>query len=307
MLDSHPFILGGPEFLHLKDIIELRRKFHYSISRGWIDILCTKKDVDNHIISTIEKRLLPLADDHQCQFYSEKTPENILVFSELIELFPEAHFIQVIRDPRAIVSSMKQVKERAINKGLEPPDYCVNISASTAYIKKCFDAGFTAIKNSPDKVLTVIFEQLLINPEKETKQICSFLGIEWNALMLRPADKKHLGERAITNKSNEIWYDLKSYYQNPDYRNVDKWRSELPLGHQIITTLAFMGNQELSKYGYDLSVSSLKQGHHVLLRSYFLCLRSAKVLYRYFSLLVRKIPGISLIRNGLFAVARFLG
>jgi hypothetical protein len=307
MLDSHPAILGGPEFLHLKDIIDLRRKLHYSISQGWIDIFCTKDDVDNLIISTINRIFLPFADENQCEFYSEKTPENILVFSELIELFPEAHFIQVIRDPRAIVSSMQQVKKRAINKGLKPPHYCTNITESTAYIKKCFDAGFKASKNSPDKVLTVIFEKLLINPERETKRICSFLGIEWNDLILRPADKEHLGEQPITIKSNEIWYDSKTYNRNPDNRNIAKWHSELALGQQIITTLAFMGYRDLIQAGYDLSVDSITQVNHILSRSYFLCLRLAKVLYRSFSFVVRKIPGISFIRNGFLAVARFLG
>ena len=144
MLDSHPLILGGPEFLHLQDIVDLRRRLHSSITKGWIDIICTREDVDSYIIELIEKLFLPLADKNQCEFYSEKSPDNILVFSELIDLFPEAHFIQVIRDPRAIVSSMQQVKKRAIDKGVKPPYFTANLSASIAYVKKCFDAGFTA-------------------------------------------------------------------------------------------------------------------------------------------------------------------
>ena len=117
MLDSHPLVLGGPEFLHLPDIIELRRKLHSSISRGWIDIFCSREDVDTHLIEAINKLFLSLSKKYHCEIYSEKTPENILVFFELMELFPEAHFIQVIRDPRAILSSMQQVKQRAIAKG----------------------------------------------------------------------------------------------------------------------------------------------------------------------------------------------
>ena len=123
MLDSHPLILGGPEFLHLPDIIELRRKLHYSIGREWISLFCTRDDVDRYLISVISKLFLSLSGKYHCEFYSEKTPENILVFSELIELFPEAHFIQVIRDPRAILSSMRQVKKRAIEKGIKQPDF----------------------------------------------------------------------------------------------------------------------------------------------------------------------------------------
>ena len=200
MLDSHPLILGGPEFLHLPDFIKLRRKLHYSIGREWISLFCTRDDVDRYLISLISKLFLSLAGKYHCEFYSEKTPDNILIFSELIELFPEAHFIQVIRDPRAILSSMQQVKKRAIEKGIKQPDFVTNTDRGVAYIKRCHDAGFKAHKHAPGKVFTVMYEHLLETPERETKKICNFLGIEWNDLMLHPGDKAHLGSQALTKK-----------------------------------------------------------------------------------------------------------
>jgi len=305
MMDSHPLILGGPEFLHLPDIIELRRKLHSSIDREWIDIICTRDDVDSHIISLIKSLFLPLADKHRCEYYSEKTPENILVFLELIELFPEARFIQVIRDPRAIISSMQQVKKRAIEKGIKPPIFTTNTTTSVAYIKKCFDAGFKTSKHAPGKVLTVVYEHLLANPEMETKRICEYLGMEWSDLMLRPGDKDHLGNRAITVKSNEIWYDSKTYNRNLAIQNVGKWKSELALYHQLRATMVFAGNRELMQYGYDFSIDGLAHGHGVMSRTFIYGLSLGGTLYRSILFVIRKIPGISLIRNGLLTVTSF--
>ena len=274
MLDSHPLILGGPEFLHLQHIVDLRRRLHSSITKGWIDIICTREDVDSYLIELIEKLFLHLADKHQCEFYSEKSPENILVFSKLIELFPRAHFIQVIRDPRAIVTSMQQVKKRAVNKGLKPPAFTANIATRLAYVKKCFDAGFTAAKDAPGNVLTVAYEHLLMNPEIETKKICSFLGIDWNDSMLRSGEKEHLGQLALTTSSDEIWYDAKAYNRNPDSQNIEKWQSELTFGQQIRTIMAFKDNEDLMQYGYNFSLDSLAQRNYILVRSYFLYLRN---------------------------------
>ncbi len=125
MLDSHPLIFGGPEFLHIPDLLELRKKFHYSISVDYISVFCSKDEVDRFLVSWVESLFLPLADKENCDLYSEKTPENVLVFSEMIEIFSQSHFIQVIRDPRAIVSSMQQVKRRAVQKGIAIPFfYC---------------------------------------------------------------------------------------------------------------------------------------------------------------------------------------
>jgi len=307
MLDSHPLILGGPEFLHLPKVIDLRRKLHSGISKGWIDIICTRDDVDGYIISLIENLFLPLADKNQFEIYSEKTPDNVLVFSDLIELFPEAHFIQVIRDPRAIVSSMQEVKKRAIEKGTNLPYYCSDIFESIAYIKKCFDAGFTASKNTPDKVLTIVYEHLVADPERETKRICRYLGIEWNKLMLYPGDKEHLGERAITTKSEEIWYDANTYYSNPHCQNIEKWQSKLTLGQQIRTIIAFKDNKDLLQYGYNLSLDSLTQANDTLARMYYIYLRSCNTIYKFSRYVVRKIPGISLVKKWLSAIVRFLG
>lgn len=62
ILDSHPDVLGGPEFLHLPDIVRLRNKLHGSISRDWISLICSREDVDKRTRTMIEDLLLPFAE-----------------------------------------------------------------------------------------------------------------------------------------------------------------------------------------------------------------------------------------------------
>ena len=124
--------------------------------------------------------------------------------------------------------------------------------------------------------------------------------------MLSPGDKEHLGEQAITTNSNEIWYDSKTYNRNPDSRNIEKWQSKLTLGQQIRTIMAFKGNRDLIQYGYDFSLDSLTQANYILTRCYYLYLRLGSAIYRFSSFVVRKIPGISLVKKGLLAIVRFL-
>ncbi len=303
MLDCHPLILGGVEFLHLPNLIEFRKSLHSSISKGWIDIICSKDDVDNHLSSFIEKLFLPLADKDGCEFYSEKTPMNILVFPGLIELFPESHFIQVIRDPRAIVSSMQQVKKRSIAKGVKIPYFTENLTASITYAKQCFATGFHAEKNFPGRVLTVVYEKLLADPEKETKRICDFLGIEWSNLMLYPGEKEHIGQKAITVQSDEIWYDAKSYNRNLDSKSIEKWQSELSLGQQVRTLMAFQDDKDLVSHGYNFSLDSLTQVSNIWARGYYFYLCVVNKVYSFFSFIVRKIPGRFRVKKILLSLA----
>ena len=90
MLDSHPSILGGPEFLHLPEFVKLRNNMQENVTRGWIDQICSNADVDTRFRMLILDFLMPFAERHQAKFLSEKTPENVLVFPELVELLPKA-------------------------------------------------------------------------------------------------------------------------------------------------------------------------------------------------------------------------
>ncbi len=257
MLDSHPEIVGGPEFLHLPDIVSLRKKLHGSVARKWIDLFCSHEDVDTHIRQLIESFLLPFARSHEAAILSEKTPENILVFSELGELLPEASFIQVTRDPRAVVASLMQVAARARKKGLQPAPFTRSLDAAIEYVRKCLRAGEKAVQRNPDKVLTVTYESLVQSPRSESEKVCAFLNIDWSPDMLTPAAHKHLGEQAITVNSNELWHDARTYNSNPNTDSLEKWQSTLTPMQQYLVTKAFQDDQVLCRLDYRISVADL--------------------------------------------------
>ena len=263
MLDSHPDIFGGPEFLHIPDILKLRSVLHRSIDREWIDLICSYTDVDQAICSFLERLLLPLADKNGCKFLSEKSPQNIVIFPELVRLFPEARFIHVIRDPRAIVASMLQVGKRARGKNVRAQRFTRDINSAINYVRTCFDAGFAAAKTASSQVYTICFEQLISDPKKETKKVCDFLHLDWSPQMIRPGDLKHLGEKAATVKSNEIWYDIETYRSNPNTGSILKWKTTLTLTQQVAIISAFKDHQELSRLGYDLSLNGLPRRRRI--------------------------------------------
>lgn len=252
ILNSHPDIFGGPEFLHLPDIISVRGKLHGSINRGWIDKYCSAEDVDDAIRTLIESLLLPLMKKSGRKLFSEKTPENVLVFSQLMAIYPHAHCINVIRDPRAIVASMLQVGARAVEKGLPPAWFTADIVSATQYATQCLNAGMTAAGEYPNNILTVVYERLVSSPEEETKRLCDFLGLEWSERMLHPGSTKHMGEEAITKKSGEIWYTTEMYYRDPVKDEIDKWKTQLSSLQKAMVDRSFKDNDELEAFGYKI-------------------------------------------------------
>lgn len=257
MLDCHPEVLGGPEFLHLPDIIALGKKLHASIDREWIDLFCDHETVDRMLRRLCLDLLLPLADRMQAPRLSEKTPENVLVFPELARLFPNARFIHVVRDPRAIVASLLQVGERARRKGRKPAPFTADVDAAIRRVRRSLEKGAQAVREHPERVLTVRYEDVVENPERETRRICDFLGLQWTPAMCTPGHQPHLGEAAITEKSDELWYDRRSYYRNPDPSNQDKWRRQLTGFDHLAVIRAFRDDARVREFGYALDPTQI--------------------------------------------------
>lgn len=264
MLDSHPDIIGGPEFLHLPDIVLLQKKIHASIDKEWIDLFCSKEASNRYIGKLIESFLLPLLGRYDGRFLCEKTPGNILVFSELLHILPHAKFIFVIRDPRATIASMLEVGEKSRKKGIPPAEFTKNLDSASRYVYKCIGAGFSAADENKGRVLIVRYEDLVTAPKKESNKICGFLGIDWDQAMSMPSRVKHLGEKAITVKSNEIWYDKNMYNSDPHTKSIDKWKNLLSASQQISIQDTFGNNDRLKNLGYKINTDHLPSGKKMM-------------------------------------------
>jgi len=265
ILDSHPEIICGPQFRNIPDIIDLRKKLYNAIDTRHTYVFNSYEDIDNHVRTFIENLLMSLLERSKCKLLSEKTPENIVVFPELIELFPDAHFIYIIRDPRAVVLSFKAGNEKFRRKGMNYRYSSGSLSdfvGLTNYVKEFFVAGISSAKNAPNKILTVVYDKLVTDPESETKRICNYLGIEWSKEMLFPSKKKHLGEKQQTRDNG--WYTLDNYYRDPDPVDINKWRKQITFLQKVLVSFYFRDIKELSDYGYDLSADSF--AHKIVIK-----------------------------------------
>src|SRR5204863_9372309 len=112
VLCAHPDVAGAGEFDFIPTIVGVRDKMRASVRSGRISEHTSEDAVDAAFGELVERLLLPLADRRGRQFLVEKTPHNVLVFSDLASLLPRARFVLVVRDPRDIVASMLDVGDR---------------------------------------------------------------------------------------------------------------------------------------------------------------------------------------------------
>lgn len=145
--------------------------------------------------------------------WGEKTPENILYADILYQMFPDACFIVVYRDPRAVIASMNAV-----------PFYtsCTynNLLNYQFYLRYGYERAEIVIPAS--NRLSCTYEELAKNPVGSLQRICGFIGEGFEHEML----SFHETASASMSGSARDTYNKKAL-SAIDPKNIDAWKTKL--------------------------------------------------------------------------------
>jgi hypothetical protein len=153
------------------------------------------------------------AQHHGKERWGEKTPGNLFYADILHEMFSDARFLYLVRDPRAGVASMQQVS-------FFPNDVVFN-----ALSRRKHDVeGRARLQDAvpPPQRLRVSYEELVREPERTVARVCEFIGEPFRPQMLhfhRNADR-YMKDEAETS------YNAAATHPITDDR-VDAWKSLL--------------------------------------------------------------------------------
>ena len=131
------------------------------------------------------------------QIIVDKTPNNVFIPDRLRECWPDARFVFLLRHPAAIAASRRE--------WLGPdPDDERNVDRVRQYCE--------ALEEARQKYdgLTVRYEETTEDPAAVTRQLCEFLGVEWESQMVDYGKFDHgpyrpaLGDWSEKIKSGEV-------------------------------------------------------------------------------------------------------
>lgn len=99
-----------------------------------------------------------------------------------LDLFPDGQVIYIMRDPRDVYASNKKRSMSIENLESDRRDLMV-----IDEWKKCYCQASKHSKTYGDRTfLTIKYEELVKNPKKIAKRLCSFLRIQWQDAMIDP-------------------------------------------------------------------------------------------------------------------------
>jgi hypothetical protein len=174
MLDSHPQICA-PHEMHL-------RRFTVDVSGTGRESM-KEMGIDEHEVrNLLWDRLL----HHELTrsgkpIFVNKTPNDALIWADILACWPKARFVYLRRHPGAIVESWAKRRKRFTHDQV--------VSDVLAYA--------TGMNQAEAAVggLVVRYEDLTREPERETRRLAEFLGVDWDPAMVDYAGAEHRGVR----------------------------------------------------------------------------------------------------------------
>lgn len=260
MLNAHPRIAVPEELVYFQSYyagapIEswrnpgLTRKEYTGIVRDFVDRvvqLHPELDAQTLIDTTVNEGphdlrrpysvvLSTWADYHGKHRWGEKTPGNLFYIDIIREMYPDARFLYVVRDPRAGVASMQRT-------GFFPSDIAFNALSR----RKHDDVGRRLLEETvaPDHWITVRYEDLTSDPETTLREVCNCIDEDYDPRMLS------YHQSSTTFMKEDAASSFNAAATRPvTTAKIDSWKQQLTM--RDVALIEAICASEMEKYDYQ--------------------------------------------------------
>ena len=175
----------------------------------------------------------------------EKTPGHILHVPTLLDWFPDAKIVNIVRDPRATYVSQRkkrQTHDRELPAtGLRRIGLLQDLYISTGFIlgwKRALQLHLNYQMLYPNQYRLVRYEDVVLNTEMTVRELCRFLDVEFSEAMVT----------AQVNL-NSSFADVR-LAPGIDKQGIDRWKAHMPI--MIRRWFRLWCKEPAGRYGYAL-------------------------------------------------------
>lgn len=231
-LDAHPLVAVAPETFYVRKFAGRPKRYDVATEAGRErlieDLTATAEfaamELDRERFAAAVRAAPPsmgspfrvlleqFAARRGASRVGEKTPNHLLSMRTLEEWFPDAAFVHVVRDPRAVAASWRHV-----------PWTNGSLAADASVWRKYQEAARSAPPRS-GRLFTVRYEELVRSPAAVLESVCRFLGLRFEEAMLHHERATLLG----VDVEREPW--KAKVRGEVTAARADAWRAELAAG-----------------------------------------------------------------------------
>jgi hypothetical protein len=173
-----------------------------------------------------------------------KTPGDELVVRRIQAVYPDASFVHILRDPRAVSAAVTRIDRAAGERA--------DLETTAHDIRRSFDAAGANLRLlGATRYLVIRYEDLVRHPEVVMAEVARFLGIDFEEGLLMPTI---LGKPAT---SNSAWEGRRSEGRIDD-SHLERWREELD--EDSLTFVVAVTGASARRWGYTVPRVRLSPG-----------------------------------------------
>jgi hypothetical protein len=171
------------------------------------------------------------AVSHGKHRWGDKTPGYVSYLPQLMTVFPDAQFVHVLRDGRDVVASLSEQVW-----GPERP-----VIGAIRWRRKVSAGRRAGARMGTDCYIELKLEDLIIDPETKVRELCDFLGEQFESNMLEfPARA-----RTLFAEDDEVTARVRQ----PLTTGLRNWRSDMSVRDQ--RTVEALCHRQLVRLGYE--------------------------------------------------------
>ncbi len=176
----------------------------------------------------------------------EKTPTHVFHAQMIWRAIPNARFIEIVRDARAIVASKKMRRDVVWKTDCYDDETRAKKELEKAYDpvwdtlswKSIIRAGRAAHQLRGDQVLTVRYEDLVTDPAPVVRRICDFAAVDYTPEMLKVSGRNSAEMSRAAHGMQGIASD-----------GLRRWDGVLSAGETVLCQ--WLADPELTSLGYQ--------------------------------------------------------
>lgn len=261
MLDAHPRIAVTPETHFGDHYVNDRGRFgregdpaarpalirEFCASQGFRAMGIDEREFRVAAMSDPNDPWLPLrvamfefAALRKVTIVGEKTPSHALYLTAIAEAFPDARFLFMRRDPRAVVASWLRTT------------WSTETSVEVAEKWRRYAQSMCqAYRVLPGRCLELRYEALVSTPRTVLKSVCAFLGTDFDPRMLSYYERAR--DMAPDASRLDEGLDNALTFAPPDPSRIDAWRGEATV--RDVRRVEAICGRLMVQCGYELDTS----------------------------------------------------
>lgn len=179
------------------------------------------------------------------EFWGNKNPDFVFHVPVILNQFPQARMVHIVRDVRGVYASLssKEIRESKAWKGMKSPLLLASRNWSQAA------KVYREYKND-GRFYTLYYEKLVANPEEELKALMKWTGIDYAPQMLRFYEENQ--KKTLVPKHRLQWHSRTLGPVSEDA--ADAWKEKL--SGADIEAIEHLTAQDMECLGYPLQTRS---------------------------------------------------